>query len=59
MNAVMDGCIQIPKTSNQGGIYHGNGSKEQHVGSSHSEHVEHQSEQLDEEPREGLFGHED
>jgi hypothetical protein len=44
---------------NQGGKYHGNGSKEQHVGNWHSEHLEQELECTFEELAEGFFGHED
>ena len=44
---------------NQGGIYYGNGSKEQHVGNQHTEHTEQELECTLEEPCKGFLGHED
>jgi hypothetical protein len=55
--AAMDGRWNKKTTVNQGGIYHGNGSKEQHVGNQHSEHVEQELGSSHEEPGQGIFRH--
>jgi hypothetical protein len=44
------------KKQNQGGKYHGNGSKEQHVGGQHSEYLEQEFQCTFQESGEGLLG---